>query len=175
MTDSAGNADAVAVDAAVVDSLPKQPSDARRFLGVLVFGLVAIVWYALIRMAVLALFALAWQVMPRTQTGAALWMLFVQPIGLALGAYLTLLTNVRNRPFHTVLTVVVFASVLVGHISWPVGNPFIPHAQDGLRITAYVVQGLFVGIGAAVGFWRTKPKELKVPRMLLPPKARKPA
>lgn len=173
MSDSAGNADAVSVEATVVEAKPKETSDVQRFLGIVAYGVAAIVWYAVIRMIVLAAFGVAWQLMPRTQTGAALWMLFVEPIGLAVGAYLTLLTNRRNRPFHLVLTVIVFASIFLGHISWPIGNPYIPRAADGLRITAWFTQAVFVGIGALIGFWRTKPKEIKIPKMLLPPRLRK--
>jgi hypothetical protein len=175
VTDSAGIADTTHVEATVVDAAPREASDVRRFLGVVTYGIVAIVWYGLIRVAVLAAFALVWMLMPRSQTGAAAWMLFAQPIGLAVGAYVTLLTNVRNRPFHLALTVIVFASAVVGHIAWPVGNPYVQQAADGLRITAWFFQAIFVALGAALGFWRTKPKELKVPKMLLPPKARRSA
>jgi hypothetical protein len=172
VSDSAGNAEAVTVEASVVETGPQETSDVQRFFGVVLYGIAAIVFYAVIRMLVLAAFAIVWQIMPRGQTGAAVWMLFVEPFGLALGAYLTLLTNQRNRPFHLVLTVIVFASVVLGHITWPVGNPYIPKATDALRITAWFSQAIFVLIGALIGFWRTKPKELKIPKMLLPPKLR---
>jgi hypothetical protein len=172
MTDSAGTAEAVTVDATVMPH-EKAVSGRQRALGMIAYGVLAIVWYIVIRWVVVALFALPFALLPKTAGTAATWMLFVQPIGLGVGAYLTMLTNRRNRPFHTAIAVIVFASVFIGHITLGVGNDFIPRASDGLRVTAWFSQALFVLVGASVGFAKTRPKEIKIPKMLLPPKMRK--
>jgi hypothetical protein len=181
MTDSAGTADVngtanvdvnvVPVEAAVMPQA-KTVSDQQRFLGMVAYGIIGLAVYFFVRVAVLAVFALPFAVLKKTPAAAATWMLLMEPIGLAIGAYLTMFVNRRNRPFHTATAVVVFASVILFHISWPVGNPFVARAAPGLSGTAFVFQAVFVLVGALIGFWRTKPKDFKLPKMLLPPKAR---
>ena len=174
MTDSAGNADIVSVEAEVMPAVERPVSDSRRFMGMLTYGVVSIMWYFIVRVAILGVWSLPWWLAPKTPTAAALWMLFFEPIGLAIGAYATMLTNTRNRPFHTAITVIVFASIFFGHITWGIANPYTARAVEGLRATAWVFQAVFIAIGAAIGFAKTKPKEIRIPKMLLPPRMRKP-
>lgn len=171
MTDGAGSADVVNVDAAVVAD-EESASSGQQFAGMLVWGVVAIVLYTVIRFAILIGFAIPFAILPKTKIFAAAWMLFGQPLALGVAAYATLLTNRRNRPMHLALTVVVFASIFIGHITIGVLNPYISRAVDGLRMTSWVAQAIGIAIGAAIGFAKTKPKDLTIPRMLLAPKKR---
>lgn len=173
MSDGAGSAEVLTIDAQVMPAQVRPVSEGRRFAGVLVYVVVAIIWYSVIRVAVLAGWALPWVFAPKTQTAAAMWMLFFEPIGLAIGAYLTMRTNVRNRPFHRVLTWVVFASIVLGHITFPIGNPYVARALPGLSATAWAFQAAFVALGAFLGYRKTRPVEIKIPKMLLPPRKKR--
>lgn len=173
MTDSAGSADVVSVDAQVMPTVVRPVSDSRRFLGVVTYVVVASIWYFFLRVAILAAWSLPWWFAPKVPAAAASWMLIFEPIGLAIGAYYTMRTNVRNRPFHRVLAFVVFASIVWPHITWAIGNPYVARATQGLEWTAWLFQAGFVALGATLGYRKSRPKPLHFPKMLLPPRMRK--
>lgn len=145
------SAEPVAPDAAQPEaSVAAEPAPRHMVLVVAGWALIGIGLYYLIRLAVLFVFALPFLVLPPTPLSAGFWLLVAEPIGLGVGAYLTLRTRAGTRLFHTVLTLVVFASALIGHVTWALGNPFILRGRDGALIAAWVVQAMCIAIGAAI-------------------------
>jgi hypothetical protein len=113
--------------------------------------LISVIWYGIIRFAVVGMFALPWLVLPKTVGTANTWMWLGTPAAVAVAAFLTLQTNVRNRELHRVMMFVVLASALILHIDLGVGNPFVEGASGASRLAAWVFQASAVAAGTAAG------------------------
>jgi hypothetical protein len=129
--------------------VPAEPAPRHMVLVVVGWAIVGLALYYLIRLAVLFVFALPFLVIPPTPLTAGFWLLVAEPVALGIGAYLTVRTKTGTRLFRTVLNLVVFASALIGHVTWALGNPYILRGRDGALIAAWVAQAACIAIGAA--------------------------
>ena len=145
--------DVIVTDATIIERVHEgQKPEARtmRFPEMLLWALISILEYAVIRAVVVIVFSVPW--LGSTSSGAAAgWLWLGTPLGVAVAAFLTLQTNVRNRQLHFVLTVVVFLSAVFFHINPTLGNPYIVNPPSGAMPIAWFLQAVAVLVGGGLG------------------------
>jgi hypothetical protein len=114
-----------------------------RLGGTLAYALVALLWYLVIRFAIVAAFSLPWAVLSGPAT-AGVWLLIVQPFAVGVAAFLTMQTNIRNFALHRVMMGVILVTAVIGQLHLPTGNPHVALASDGARIAAFFIQAAMV-------------------------------
>jgi hypothetical protein len=144
----------IVTEARIVERVQAGAPVERAGMGVgegITWTFVSILWYAIIRFAIVGFLALVWLGAPRTPEAALAWMWVGTPAACTLAAFLTLQTNTNNGALHRIQTIVVFASALIFHINLGIGSPFVSAASGSEWAIAWLFQAVAVLAGAGIG------------------------
>lgn len=122
----------------------------RRVLVVIGYAIVSAIWFGIIRAAVVGIPSLL-GVIFTGPFAAGVWLLIVEPILVAVSAFLTLQTNIRNLRLHRVMSVVILAMTVLWPLHFATPNPYVAQAIDTAQIAAYLIQVVAVFVASWVG------------------------
>jgi hypothetical protein len=145
----------IVTDATIIQRVSPDRPAGRAGMGaseMLMWVVISVVWFVLLRFLVVGAFALPWLLTSPTPSAAQFWMVIGTPMAVAVAAFVTLQTNMRNRELHAVLTAVVVISAVLFHINLSLGNPSMASlASTGTGVVAWLMQALGVIAGALAG------------------------
>jgi hypothetical protein len=131
-----------------------------RFTEILLWTVISVIWFALVRFIVVAAFSLPWWLHAKTITAAYAWLWAGTPAAVAFAAFLTIQTNIRNRELHQVMTYVIGVTAVWPHINLSVGNAHMAEL-GGALVAAWIAQAAAVAVGVAAGLALVKRRRRK--------------